>query len=125
MLLVTHFQTNNSFSRYILNFNFSKKKRFIFKESKITFFLYGLLCLVTLVGYVVINHFLIEPTDPGVQASQLTDEPETSGASKDGEPTHQNKVFDTNYYYQPSNSNDPNQSQSQLNSVTKYDCLLI
>ena len=100
-------------------------------ETKLTFFVYGILSLLSLFVFIGINYYakdLIAKQNPSYTQNQLViDDGYTADYSNDSSnkqqiPEINNAVnpmmLDTNFYYQPSHSNQ-DLSKSQLNSTSK------
>jgi MFS family permease len=90
---------------------------------KVTFCLYGLLCLFAMAGYIAINHFMHD-TSPEATTTAVAEQVEydedgnvKSVAAATAPAAGLKMMADTNYYYQPSANQDPN--SSQLNPISK------
>ncbi len=80
--------------------------------SKVTFFVYGLLCLFAMAAYIAINHFIPDNAIPGLAPGDDA-EHATSNANANNP-----MMSDSNFYYQPS-SNQNSNGNSQLNQISK------
>lgn len=98
--------------------------------TKVTFAVYGVLCLLTMIAFSVINYFtlsLAAKQNPDYTPNQLVNEEnQNSGFENNEQIFNQAEIqtavnpmmVDTNYYYQPSSSNQ-NPHDSQLNQTSK------